>query len=165
MVDFTNAQQSGAGTNGVPDSHFQEASAHDIETGRQIPAVVQGPQVRGRNYDWVDIEDDEGYYVGFKFRAWINYPSSILDDVNLTTDPLDSEEKQKADEEKRLAAMGKLYIEHNGWRDYDGNPYPPMSDTKAFWNAIPNELAALCRVALTRRVGKSAVSMGRRRYS
>lgn len=162
MVDSINAQQPGTGTNGVPDSPFRELSAHDTETGQQIPAQL-GPRVQGKKYEWVDVEDDESY-AGFRFRAWINYPSILVDELNLTVDPQDPEEKQKADEEKRLAAFAKVFVEHNGWRDYDGNPYPPMHEAKAFWDAIPTELAALVRVSLTRRVGKSAVSAARRRY-
>jgi hypothetical protein len=45
-------------------------------------------------------------------------------------------------EETARGALMKIVLEHNGWLDMDGNPYPPASSID-FWTgerSIPNEL-------------------------
>lgn len=92
--------------------------------------AVVGPQVKRREA-WVELPGD---YAGFKFRLWVNAPTRIWNDLDSTDDKV------------VLAALEQLILEHNGWRDFDGEPYPPAIES-AFWEAIPTELAACMIVA------------------
>jgi hypothetical protein len=40
-----------------------------------------------------------------------------------------------------MRTLQKIVVEHNGWCDEEGVPSPP-ANTDAFWDAIPDELAA-----------------------
>lgn len=90
----------------------------------------KGPQIKRRE-TWVELPAE---YEGFKFRVWLNAPARLWGDLN-------------ADNEKQtLAALQQLVLEHNGWLDFDGKPYPPASEPQ-FWTEIPTELAACMLVA------------------
>lgn len=89
-----------------------------------------GPQIKRRE-KWVELPAE---YEGFKFRVWVNAPTKLWNDL------------QSEDDQAALEAMKKLVLEHNGWLDFDGEPYPPAGETK-FWEAIPTELAACILVA------------------
>ena len=89
-----------------------------------------GPQVKRREA-WVDLPAE---YEGFRFRVWLNAPTRVWGELN-------GESEQQA-----LAALQRLVLEHNGWLDFDGQPYPPASEVK-FWEDIPTELAACMLVA------------------
>jgi hypothetical protein len=104
------------------------ARREHAEPVAEIAAV--GPQIKRRE-TWVELPGD---YAGFKFRLWVNAPARIWNDLNSDT------------EEAALAALQQLILEHNGWRDFDGEPYPPANES-AFWEAIPTELAACILVA------------------
>lgn len=90
------------------------------------PDVSAAPPRVQRREAWLDLPAP---YAGFKVKVWVNFPSQALDDAADESDPV-----------LYAAAMGKIVLEHNGWQDFDGTPYPPP-DTVAFWQHIPNELA------------------------
>lgn len=89
-----------------------------------------GPQVKRREV-WVELPAE---YEGFRFRVWVNAPSKVWNEL---TGP---------DEKQSLEALQQLVLEHNGWLDFDGQPYPPAGEKK-FWEEIPTELAACMLVA------------------
>ena len=88
---------------------------------------VNAPKVQRRE-KWITIKDEA--YEGFEFRIWVNYPQRLDLEIRST------------DEDKIRAALKQVILEHNGWLDEEGNPYPP-STTDEFWKQIPNELAAV----------------------
>ncbi len=90
-----------------------------------------GPQIKRREAT-IKLPEE---YEGFEVTAWVNAPAKLWN--NLT-----SNEETLARE-----AMSKLVISHNGWLDFEGQPYPP-ANTPAFWEEIPTELAATILVAL-----------------
>lgn len=102
-----------------------------------------GPQVRRRTR-WIELPDE---YEGFEVEIWVNAPTRLWMDLQFSTevDPDMDEDEQVAiaeqDEATRQNAASKLFLAHNGWRDFDGNEYPPPSEA-AFWEDIPTELAA-----------------------
>lgn len=88
--------------------------------------AAQGPQIQRRER-WLELPDE---YEGFRIKIWLNAPTKLWMAL------MDSQ-----DEKAAQAAAERLVLEHNGWLDFDGNPYPPPSDA-AFWEEIPTELAA-----------------------
>ena len=84
---------------------------------------MEGPQIQRRE-KWVDVPE----YEGFKVKLWLNAPQKHWNDLG------------GKDPKAVTKAFGTLIIEHNGWRDYDGEAYPPAG-TPAFFEAIPTELA------------------------
>lgn len=69
-------------------------------------------------------------YQNFRCWIWSNYPQAVR--LELTS----------GDETRTLLALARLVVEHNGWCDQEGAPYPDAQDP-AFWEAIPTELAQL----------------------
>lgn len=70
----------------------------------------------------------------------------------------------KEAEKRRLEALSKIVLSHNGWCDEDGTPYPPASEPR-FWEEIPTELAAAIMILLRREAAKlpnSLMRTGRR---
>ena len=86
---------------------------------------AKGPQIKRREV-WLELHEE---YEGFKFLAWVNAPAHLWATMHTGT------------EEDRLERVGKIVREHNGWQDFDGNPYPPATDPE-FWRQIPTDLAA-----------------------
>lgn len=68
-------------------------------------------------------------------RLWTNYPPGL------------AAEMYSGDTERTLAALLQVVLEHNGWLDHEGKPYPPAT-TRSFWDAIPNELFRLILLAI-----------------
>lgn len=89
-----------------------------------------GPQIRRRE-SWVELPQE---YEGFKVRIWVNAPTRVWNELT------------GGDEEETQAALREIVLEHNGWRDFEGNAYPPARDQK-FWEEIPTELAACILMA------------------
>ncbi len=88
-----------------------------------IPPAPTGPHIRRREV-WVDLS---GEYEQFRFRLWVNPPSS----VSLRLRSL-----------RAVDACTTMFLEHNGWCDSDGQLLPQPTDP-AFWLAAPNELIGL----------------------
>lgn len=87
--------------------------------------VKKAPRVK-RKQIWVELSGD---YEGFMFLLWVNAPSKLWADV------------RSGNEELAQEAATKIILEHNGWEDFDGEPYPGASIPE-FWEEIPTELAA-----------------------
>lgn len=92
------------------------------------PPAPAGPQIEAR-YEWVAV--DETAYPGFKMRLWTNHPFELWRNIYRGS--------ASADVALSVGALTRIVSEHNGWRDYDGTPYPP-ANTPAFWDALPVEL-------------------------
>jgi hypothetical protein len=116
----------------------QDTHVHDlpVPTGPRIP----------RTLEWLDLPDD---YEGFRFRVWVTYPGKL------------NTELRSGDQDRMRAALGLIVVEHNGWLDQDGNLLPGASDP-AFWDALPDELAAAMIVLVTERTSRLPNSMRRR---
>lgn len=82
-----------------------------------------GPRMVRREM-WLSLPGD---YEGFEFLAWINYPMNLINAIKESTG------------EDTSSALTRIVLKHNGWRDMDGNPFPPASDPK-FWDLIPDEV-------------------------
>lgn len=103
----------------------------------EAPAPATGPRIRRREA-WLPLAGAGAEaYPGFEVQVWTNYPARLWADV------------QSRDEERIGAALRQLIRGHNGWQDFDGQPYPP-ADTAEFWGAIPTELAALIILTIER---------------
>jgi len=87
-----------------------------------------GPQIPKRTV-WVDLPEE---YPGFQILIWVNAPMRLWRPVN---DAKPGTNKQIED------ALRQICLEHNGWRDFEGNVYPTPTEG-AFWQEIPTELAA-----------------------
>lgn len=81
-----------------------------------------------RRIEWVDVEPAE--YPEFKARVWVNFPQKLSLEIN------------SGDNERASVAMRAIVLEHNGWLDEDGEPYPAAGEA-GFWDAIPLRLAVL----------------------
>lgn len=103
-----------------------------------------GPRVQRREA-WVDLPKE---YEGFKFRMWVNAPGSLWDSVWSGSDELI---------EKSLL---QIMLEHNGWCDFDGKPYPPLSDPD-FYKAVPTELVSCMLQVAQNETGKLPKSLAR----
>lgn len=103
------------------------------------PAPTAGPRIPRREA-WLDMPGEYGQ-AGFKARVWLNYPQRL------------AQELASEDQERIKAALTLMVLEHNGWCDEDGTPFPPATDP-AFWDAIPNELAGCVVGALMAEVTK-----------
>jgi hypothetical protein len=88
--------------------------------------------IRAR-YDWEPVAEE--FYPDFKIYVWLNHPHGLYRDV------------YSGDTDTALAALVQLMPEHNGWRDFEGKPYPP-ANTPEFWLEIPNELYNVLLIAL-----------------
>lgn len=84
----------------------------------------KGPQIKRRE-TWVDLPDE---YEGFRIKVWVNAPTALWRQMG------------EGEEQETREAASRLVLEHNGWLDFDGEPYPPIGPD--FWEAIPTELAA-----------------------
>lgn len=91
----------------------------------------KGPQIKRRER-WVKLPEE---YEGFEFQVWVNAPAKFW----TTAVSPDTEEPE------RVEALSKIVIAHNGWLDFDGEPFPQPNEA-GFWEAIPTELAA-CVIA------------------
>lgn len=109
-------------------------------------AVKQAPRIRRRE-TWVPLP---GEYDGFEVRVWVNAPSRLWNQLT------------EGDEQDALDALQEIVLEHNGWLDFEGEPYPPASDP-AFWEAIPTELAAVVLAAAQQEIQRLPNSMRPRR--
>ena len=91
------------------------------------PSAAEPPRVPRRE-EWLDLEPLE--FPRFRYRAWLGFPDGTYRAL------LGSGEAQRT-------ALAAVFLEHNGWRDEDDRPYPPLADADAFWAAIPTRVAYL----------------------
>jgi hypothetical protein len=121
----------------------------EIEVPAHTILRPPGPQIQRRER-WVPLPQE---YEGFKFRLWVNAPTKLWNaltaEANVPSGATEEEKAQieKASEREKQQALAKIVLEHNGWLDFDGEPYPPASDAEAFWEAIPQELATTVLIA------------------
>lgn len=106
-----------------------------LENGVALPSTppaagggehMERPRIKRRE-GWADFPEE---YEGFKVKLWLNFPSGLLDDLR-------SGEQARAE-----TALRRIVLEHNGWCDEEGMPYPAAGDP-GFWEAIPTEVAAI----------------------
>ena len=81
-----------------------------------------GPQVKRREA-WVDLPEA---YEGFRFRVWLNAPTRVWGELT------------GENEAQSLGALRSLVLEHNGWLDFDGQPYPPAEEAEFWRRSQPN---------------------------
>lgn len=142
---------------------YPQASAPPAPTGPRVP----------RRERWLDLPDEYGA-AGMKIKVWVNYPTRYgnaifnADEQAAALARIDPEDeyaetrKREVTEQfkqERLAALSKIVVEHNGWLDDDGQPFPP-ADTEAFWDAISNELALTIFALLGQEIGVLPNSVG-----
>lgn len=90
----------------------------------------KGPQIKKR-LTWIKLPDE---YEGFEAQIWVNAPTKYWNMLGT------------GDEDAIIDGVRHIVLEHNGWLDFDGEPYPPASEA-AFWEEIPSELAACILMA------------------
>lgn len=98
----------------------------------------------------VDIADQESY-PGFRIAVHQNFSQRTLKDI------------QSGDPDVALKALRGLVVSHNGWRDFDGTPYPPPDDP-AFWEgdrAVTADLLACIVDAITEAINASPLARRR----
>lgn len=99
---------------------------------------LPGPRMPRRTL-WLNLPetapDGSEAYPGFKVRVWVNFPARLAEDLKTGT------------EDEKAAVLRRIVLEHNGWCDDEGNPFPPAGDPE-FYRAIPTELAVLVVVAI-----------------
>lgn len=115
---------------------------HSTNGAAPPPTPAAGPRIPRREV-WVDLTEA---YPDFKVRLWINYPKRLLDELS------------SEDNERIKAALCQIVLEHNGWLDFDGQPFPPASDP-SFWDQIPDELAGVVVVVTRLESGKLSTSL------
>lgn len=95
-----------------------------------------GPRIMRRE-KWLELPEE---YAGFSFKVWVNAPAKHWAAVGRAA-------QDDGDEAEAREALRHIILEHNGWLDFDGNPYP-QPDQDGFWEEIPTELAACMIVAV-----------------
>ena len=119
-----------------PSANGTEMQAESLPPA--MPALpAAGPQ-EPKELDWLDIPDRPGMQV----KAWINIPRQTLTKLETLGN--------KGDTDGIFALLGRIVLEHNGWRDPDGEPYPP-ADSPEFWTSISNDLAMRTMAAVVER--------------
>jgi hypothetical protein len=112
--------------------------------------VATAPQIQRRE-KWVDLPEE---YEGFKIKIWVNAPTRLWAAIGRAGD----------NEEAAQDAAQKIVMEHNGWLDYDGEPFP-AANTKEFWEAIPTELAGVIFALVQYEMGNLPNSIATRKRS
>lgn len=130
-------------SNGAGVAPPQTQQTHILPNPNPAPIMPMGFT---RREVWIDLESEQ--YPGHQFKIWANYPKKI--ELDLTS----------RDEPRVADALGKIVLEHNGWRDFEGNVYPQPNIFKEelvededgskktvrrypFWDEIPDEVAQL----------------------
>lgn len=107
-----------------------------------------GPRVKRREA-WVDLPEA---YAGLKFRMWVNAPQKLWVDV------------WSRDGTRAEAALSQIILEHNGWLDFDGQPYPQLPDPQ-FWIDVPTELVSVMIIVAQDEIGRLPNSLAPKRRS
>lgn len=113
-------------------------------------AEQTGPKIQRRE-KWVELPDE---YKGFEVKIWVNAPTKLWTAIG----------NAARDEAAAQDAAQKIVIEHNGWLDFDGTPYP-QPGTLEFWEDIPTELAGLIFALIQHEMGNlpNSIATQRRR--
>ena len=85
------------------------------------PQLIRAPRIER----WVPVPE----YGDYQMRVWINVSKRAADDIT------------SGDQERALPALRQIVLEHNGWADVDGEPYP-AADDPSFWDKLPVHLVA-----------------------
>lgn len=106
----------------------EHAINYDITTdpAPPPPPAPAGPRIKRREV-WVALSNE---YEGFQIKIWVNAPTKLWMSLG------------SGDEEENREIAAKLFLAHNGWLDFDGNPYPQPNNAE-FWEEIPQELAGV----------------------
>lgn len=112
------------------------------EAGPVATPIPPGPRLPRRE-QWLPLPDE---YPDFEVRVWVNYPQRLDRDL-------------KSNDEQRIrTALQQIVLDHNGWVDDRGEPFPPASDPQ-FWADVPTELAVTCIALVGLQSGKLAASL------
>jgi hypothetical protein len=128
------------------------------------PVRPLGPRIPRREL-WLELPGEYGQ-AGMQVKVWVNYPRPVLNKLMSSDDKLTKE------------ALLQIVLEHNGWTDFEGEPFPAANDPgevctvehpegeacpgmlrDGFWEAIPDELAAAVIVLVRLESGKLATSL------
>ncbi len=104
--------------------------------------IPSAPRIQRREV-WVDLPAE---YAGFRARVWVNAPSGVWVEIN------------SGDEARAKAAASRVIIQHNGWIDENGDPFPNEINDE-FWARIPTELAGVIFTAVQLEMQKLPNSM------
>lgn len=109
-----------------------EAKVQAVKEAEHAPALVSpaGPPRAKRRESWVEIPEEFGE--GMHFRMWLSYPTGYRAEL------LGAE----TTEARKLQILHEVILEHNGWCDEQGQPYPP-AESDAFWRVISEELGGV----------------------
>ena len=157
----------GAG-GGAPPAPPAAPSPPEVAPAPPPPPPPPGGMALRQRTEWVEVPG----YPGYQVRLWLNYPRHWERDIQgadfrpMPPRPAGAEDGAHEDEDARAEALrvwveeitrwtrereaamrealGRVVLEHNGWRDYDPPvgtglvlPQPQSPD---FWEAIPQEL-------------------------
>jgi hypothetical protein len=117
------------------------------------PDPVAGPRMPKRTL-WVDLPettpDGDVAYPGFKVRVWVNFPARFAEQLKTGT------------EEEKAGVLRRIIVEHNGWCDDEGHPFP-AADDPAFYQELPQELASLILYSIVEAMNRFPNSLLRMR--
>lgn len=122
----------------APDQADDQVEPSRIYVARRmdIPAApVEAKTQAPRRMRWVKLPSSaELGYTGWMIYMWTSFPGELLNRLG------------DADGDEKKDLINQIFLQHNGWRDYDGNLYPQPTDdvedgTPDFWDAIPQEVA------------------------
>jgi ribosomal protein S10 len=98
------------------------------QNGRATEAMdvtpAAGPRLP-RDEEWWDVEGVPDFTV----RLWVNFSTALFRRA-IGVD---------ATAEQQREALQQIVLEHNGWLDEDGKPYP-AADDDGFYEALPRRL-------------------------
>lgn len=121
---------------------FQAAAAREVEPSRVYhdrkdipPPPVEADSSAPRREKWLKLPTSADFgYSRWMVYMWTNFPSDLLNRI------------PDIPGEERKTNLNRIFLQHNGWKDYQGNPYPQPGEDVAegepdFWDAIPQEVA------------------------
>jgi hypothetical protein len=104
--------------------------------------VPSGPRLPRREA-WIELPPE---YPDFRVKVWVNYPRRFNDEI------------RSGDQQRTTEVLRQVVLEHNGWSDVDGTPFPAPT-TAEFWDAIPDELLLVVVNLLVQEMGKLGTSI------
>lgn len=140
--------------------------------------VVQGGQAQGQQAPPRQLAKRivtiplKGDYEGFSVTAWVNFPNTMLNEMNRLAREYRRDQRAKrqrmeddfwaedddADDDTManspIAAIMKQIIIGHDWVDFEGRPYP-APDTDEFYNAVSNDQLMTAWAEIQGQQGKS----------